>query len=96
MLENNDINKENTVSKQSNFDYWKPVMFFYVKTTSWIVLPLLFGVLAGGYVGKSVGSQTVFFLFVMLGFAVTCFGIYREIKQYKKSLEVKNNFKNGK
>jgi uncharacterized BrkB/YihY/UPF0761 family membrane protein len=52
-------------------------------------LPLLFGVLAGGYVGKSVGSQTVFFLFVMFGFFITCFGIYREIKKYKKDLDKK-------
>ncbi|MEI7765099.1 MAG: AtpZ/AtpI family protein [bacterium] len=90
MEENNqDLNKKNEVSSQSNFDYWKPVMFFYVKTTSWIIIPLVLGALAGKYVSKSVGSQVLFFVFVILGFLVTCWGIYREIKQYKKSLDKK-------
>lgn len=86
MEENKGLNKENTVSKQSNFDYWKPVMFFYVKTTSWIIFPLILGIIAGKYVSKTVGSQVLFFVFLMLGFAVTCWGIYREIKEYKKNL----------
>ena len=88
MEENNNLDKENTGGYKDGKDWWKPVMFFYVKTTSWIVLPLVFGVIAGGYVGRSVGSQLVFFLFLMSGFAITCYGIYREIKEYKKILNV--------
>ena len=62
-------------------------MIFYVKTTSWIVFPLVLGLLGGQYVGKSTGSQSLFFVFIMVGFGLTCYGIYREIKQYKKQLE---------
>jgi len=79
--ENQDLNKKN-----SN-DWWKPVMIFYVKTTSWIIFPLLIGILGGQYVSRSVGSQVIFFVFVILGFLITCLGIYREIKQYKKWLK---------
>lgn len=67
--------------------WWKPVMFFYVKTTSWIVLPLILAILVGKYVGKSAGSQFLFLVLMMAGFGITCFGIYREIKKYKKDLE---------
>ena len=64
MEENNqDLNKKSEIRGQSSFDYWKPVMFFYVKTTSWIIFPLILGALAGRYVSKSVGSQIFFFVF---------------------------------
>ena len=88
MEENKDLNKENTVEYKDDKDWWKSVMYFYVKTTSWIIIPLVLGVIGGGYVSKSVGSQVLFFVFVMLGFLVTCLGIYREIKQYKKGLDL--------
>lgn len=66
---------------------WQPVIVFYVKTTSWIIFPLVLGILAGKYVGQSFGNQVLFFVFVMLGFGITCSGIYREIKEYKKDLD---------
>ncbi len=84
---NQDLNKKNEVSSHNETSWWKPVMIFYVKTTSWIIFPLLIGVLGGQYVSKSVGSQVIFFVFVILGFLITCLGIYREIKNYKKSLD---------
>ena len=66
---------------------WQPVIVFYVKTTSWIVLPLVVGLIAGNFIK----SKVLFFVFLMVSFGVTCFGIYREIRQYKKDLS-----KNGK
>ena len=67
--------------------WWRPIMIFYIKATSWIALPLILAVFAGNYVSKSIGSQTIFFIFVMIGFGITCFGIYREIKKYKNDLD---------
>jgi len=61
-------------------------MVFYVKTTSWIIIPLVLGLIFGNYVSNSTGSQTLFFISIMIGFGITCFGIYKEIKEYKKSL----------
>jgi hypothetical protein len=80
--------KRDNSNKKSDKSWLKPVLIFYVKTTSWIIFPLLLGVLGGNYVSKSVGSQVLFFVFVMLGFLITCFGIYREIRQYKKGLDL--------
>jgi len=59
---------------------WQPVIVFYVKTTSWIILPLVIGLIAGNFTE----SQTLFFIFLIIGFGITCFGIYKEVKGYKK------------
>ncbi|KKR62593.1 MAG: hypothetical protein UU01_C0005G0032 [Parcubacteria group bacterium GW2011_GWA2_40_37] len=66
---------------------WKPVMIFYTKTTSWIVLSLLIGLI----VGKFTKNQILLFIFLMIGFGITCSGIYKEIKEYKKQLDKENN-----
>jgi hypothetical protein len=70
-----------------NEKWWRPVLIFYAKTTSWIIFPLVLAILLGNYVSKFTGSQFLFFACMMAGFGVTCFGIYREIKKYKKGLE---------
>ncbi|MBI2627771.1 hypothetical protein HYW72_02470 [Candidatus Nomurabacteria bacterium] len=62
---------------------WKPIMVFYAKTTSWIIFPLVIGLVAGQFTE----SQILFFIFLMVGLGVSCFGIYREIKEYKKNLD---------
>ena len=85
-IEKKELNK-NISSKESNKVWLKPVLIFYIKTTSWIIFPLVLGLLAGKYVGKSFGSQSLFFAFIMAGFGITCSGIYKEIKKYKKSLD---------
>jgi F0F1-type ATP synthase assembly protein I len=66
---------------------WQPVIVFYVKTTAWVVLPLIVGIV----VAKFTESQVLFFVSLMVGFGVTCFGIYREIKEYKNKLEKDGN-----
>ena len=67
---------------------WRPIIFFYVKTTSWIVMPAILAMIVKGYL-QGVG------LFVLMAgaFGVTCFGIYKEIKNYKLSLDKKNDSK---
>ena len=85
-MENEQKNIENTLQNKDKMD-WRPMIFFYVKTTSWIILPLIFSLLAGRYVSKTVGSQFLYFIFVMIGFGITCFGIYREVNLYKKKLD---------
>lgn len=79
-----DKNKDNLNKDKS---WWKPVMIFYVKTTSWIIFPLVLAFLIGNYFSKTPEGQTLFLVCVMAGFGISCFGIYREIKQYKKDLD---------
>lgn len=79
---------ENNEDKLNKDKSWmKPVLFFYAKTISWIIFPLILGLLANRYFGNSFGGQSSFFVFIMLGFGITCVGIYREIKIYKKNLD---------
>ena len=85
-MENEQKHIKNTLQNNDKMD-WRPMIFFYVKTTSWIILPLIFSLFAGSYVSKTFGSQFLYFTFVMLGFGITCFGIYREVKVYKKSID---------
>ena len=62
-------------------------MVFYAKTTSWIILPLILALFIGNFVTKEDQSQTLFFVCLMIGFGISCYGIYREIKEYKKGLD---------
>ncbi|MFA6353534.1 MAG: hypothetical protein WCW93_01225 [Candidatus Paceibacterota bacterium] len=93
-----DENKQNfntlDSSHHSSPGWHRPVMFFYIKTTSWIILPLILGLILGKYIGESAGSQTLFFGIIFLGFLITCYGIYREVKTYLKDLEKQKNKKN--
>lgn len=68
-------------NKQNKMD-WKPIIFFYVKTTSWIVLPAVLALFLRNYLP----GVELFFLMIV-AFGITCFGIYKEIKNYKKSIE---------
>ncbi len=65
--------------------WWRPVLIFYAKTTSWIIFPLLIAII----LAKKV-APAYYLLFVLAGFGITCFGIYKEIKQYKKDLTKKD------
>jgi len=56
-------------------------MLFYGKTTGWIIVPLVAALL----LGKKV-EGFMFFIILMAAFGITCYGIYREIDQYKKDL----------
>lgn len=60
---------------------WGPVISFYIKTTSWIIIPLIFAIFLSKYF-----SDTKLFLLVIVAFGITCFGIYKEIKDYKRNL----------
>ncbi|MEJ0002149.1 MAG: hypothetical protein WDN09_03180 [bacterium] len=83
------MDSQENKAKNGKMD-WTPMILFYAKTTSWIVLPLVIAIL----LGKKV-APAYYFLFVIAGFGVTCYGIYKEIKAYKKQLD-KEDTKNGK
>lgn len=65
-------------------DWWRPAMFFYAKVTSWIILPILVAVFLSKYVDRN--NQILFFVLIIIGFGITCFGIYKEIKIYQKNI----------
>ncbi|KKR79866.1 MAG: hypothetical protein UU24_C0001G0025 [Candidatus Nomurabacteria bacterium GW2011_GWA2_40_9] len=76
-----------TENSKNNSAIWRPVILFYAKTTSWIIFPLILGVLLAKYISKTTSSQILFFVIIILGFMITCFGIYKEVKVYKSTLD---------
>ena len=75
--------------------WWKPVLIFYAKTTSWIIFPMGFALILNRFFIKD--SQYGFFILVAFGFGITCRGIYKEIKKYQQDLDKENqDKKNGK
>ncbi len=82
--------QKNEVNKGENYEWLKPVLMFYAKITSWIIAPLGIGFL----VVKVSESEGWLLPALILGFLITIYGIYREIKIYKRTLEQKEN-KNG-
>ncbi len=66
--------------------WWKPALIFYVKTTAWIAGPIGAIFLLGAYVDiRSSLFRTI--LAFALSFAITCYGLYKEIREYKKTIE---------
>jgi hypothetical protein len=74
-------------NKKTDKELYRSVLFFFAKTTSWIVFPVLLCVLIWNYFGESLGSKVSFFVIIMFGFLITIYGIFKEIKLYKKNLE---------
>lgn len=64
-------------------NWYRPALFFYAKVTGWIVVPLVLAVVVNRYTG----SQFLFFILLAIAFIFTIYGIYREIKVYKKEIE---------
>jgi hypothetical protein len=70
-------------SNQNKMD-WKPVLMFYAKTTSWIIIPLVLAMV----ISKKI-APSLYLIFILIGFGISCYGIYREIKDYKNKLDDK-------
>lgn len=71
---------DNGQKKKDTFT-WRPVILFYARTTGWIVIPLIVALVLGRAVAPALEL-----VFVLAGFAITCYGIYREVREYKQSL----------
>lgn len=77
--------KENL--KQNKMD-WSPIISFYIKVTSWIVIPAILAFLL-----KNNLTGIKFILLIIFSFLITCFGIYKEVKNYQSSIEKKDGNK---
>lgn len=83
---------ENTPEQKKNdYAYLQPVMMFYAKVTSWIIAPVGIAIL----VIRITKRSDLFFIAVIIGFLITIYGIYCEIKKYKKNLEKQDKEKDG-
>lgn len=70
-----------------NNPWWRPAMYFYIRTTPWILIPLGVAIIFNSLTKGPVSSQAIFFVFVTLAFLVTCYGIYSNIKKYNVDID---------
>lgn len=84
-------NKQEKNKEEEDDDWWRPAMFFYIKVTSWIVVPIIVAFLLKRFALGGMMSQIGFFVLIAIGFLISCFGIYREINIYKDEVNNENN-----
>jgi F0F1-type ATP synthase assembly protein I len=76
-MENGKQNQKNTGP------WWKPAMQIFSEVSTWIVVPIVLALVFGKMLDAHYGTKPVIFLiFAGLGFLVTCFGMYRVVKDY--------------
>jgi len=76
--------------KEQGKSWYRPALIFYAKTTSWIVGPIAIAFLVRHFMHV---SATLFFIILGACFVLTIWGIYKEIKLYRKEFEEGNDKK---
>ena len=81
-MESNENNLKNTGP------WWKPAMQIFSEVSTWIAVPIILALIAGKALDKHYGTKPIIFLcFAGFGFLITCFGMFRSIKNYIKKLQ---------
>ncbi len=72
--------------------WWKPGMQILSEVSTWIVVPIVLALIFGKMLDAYYGTRPVIFLvFTGVGFLVTCFGIWRVMKNYMQKLKNAEN-----
>jgi len=75
-------------ARQGGGPWWKPAVELVSQVSTWIVLPIILALIFGKMLDARFGTKPIIFLSLAgLGFLVTCFGIFRIIKDYIKKLQ---------
>ena len=77
--------EENKQNFNNGGPWWKPGVELFSEVSTWIVVPIVLALIAGKALDTHFGTKPVIFL-ALTGFAflVTCYGVYRVIKNYIK------------
>jgi F0F1-type ATP synthase assembly protein I len=90
-------NNKNSLPSQNNGLWWKPAVQVLSEVSTWIVVPIVCALVFGKMLDTHYGTKPVIFLvFAGLGFLITCFGMYRVVKNYTKKVnfEIKPESRN--
>lgn len=87
---------ENKQDLNNSGPWWKPGMQILGEVSTWIVVPIVLALIFGKMLDTRYGTKpTIFLVFAGLGFLITCFGIYKVMKDYTKKLKnTKEEYKN--
>lgn len=84
-MEENKQNLNNNLPASPGGPWWKPGMQIFSEISTWIVAPIVLALIFGKMLDARYGTKPVIFLvFAGLGFLVTCFGMFRVVKNYIK------------
>lgn len=68
--------------------WWKPAVEIFSEISTWIVVPIVLALVGGKALDAHYGTKPIiFFSLAGFGFLITCFGIFRIVKNYIKKLK---------
>ena len=80
--------QNNNGSTHQSGPWWKPAMQIFSEVSTWIVTPIVLTLIVGKALDNHYGTKPVIFLCLTgFGFLVTCFGLYKAVKNYIKKLQ---------
>jgi len=78
---------ENKQNSNNGGPWWKPAMQILGDVSTWIVVPIVLALIVGKALDSRFGTKPIIFLCLAgFGFLVTCFGMFRVIKNYIKKI----------
>ncbi len=68
--------------------WWAPAVQIFSDVSTWIVVPIVCALIFGKMLDTHFGTTpTIFLSLAGFAFLITCFGMYRVIKNYMKKLQ---------
>jgi F0F1-type ATP synthase assembly protein I len=82
------VKENNQNLDNGNGPWWKPAVELLSEVSTWIVVPIVCALIFGKMLDAHFGTKPrIFLIFAGIGFLVTCFGMFRIIKNYMKNLQ---------
>jgi Kef-type K+ transport system membrane component KefB len=79
---------------EKKLNSWVPAVQIMTEISTWIVVPIVLALIAGKALDAHFGTKPIIFLsLVGFAFLITCFGMYRVVKNYMKKLKDMENKK---
>jgi F0F1-type ATP synthase assembly protein I len=74
--------------KKKQVNNWAPAIQIMTEVSTWIIGPIVIALIAGKALDSHFGTSPVIFLSLTgLAFLITCFGMYRVVKNYMKTIQ---------
>lgn len=89
---------ENNPNESKNSTWWRPSLILFGKLSSWIVAPIIVGMIFGKYLDKRFDSEPIMLIMVVgFSFLISMYGLIKEtMKEYRKIEKDLENKKNSK
>ena len=83
------------MEKDKNNISWKSGIEVFSNISTWIIVPIILAVIFGKKLDVYYNTKPwIFFIFIIISFLISVFGIVQTVKKYKSKLEKENLWKN--